>query len=165
MLHPRDISEQFFLDVAVGVSSFEDICLMHNLDPQEVNALENDVEFQRRVTLATQIVDEDGSAFAARCRTVATKNVHHVERMIADPDVPASTRLDAFRLAARLGKLEPEKATASNNGGAQLSLTIIAPDGSHQQVLGAAKPIAQLTDASDAEDADWAPVSQVEGFF
>lgn len=179
MLHPKNIPDQFYIDLAVGVSTFQEVCLMHGLDPDEVDALEDDPEFKQRAALAHQAVEEDGSAFSARMRTIASNTVQYVERMIKDPDVPASTRLEAYRLAARLGKLEPEKAAATQTPtGPQLTLTIIAPDGTRRDAFNPApksglKPALAHEDVEDAEDAEWeegecpvlAPAFQVRGFF
>ena len=126
---PRDLPEAFYIDVAVGVQSYEEICRMYEVPDHVAAQLEHHSEFQRRLSLATQAVEDDGRAFRARCRTIVNNSVAHMSNLMRDPDTPASTQLEAFKTLAKYGELEPDKAVAADTG-PQLTLNIIAPDGS-----------------------------------
>jgi hypothetical protein len=127
----ESIPEEFFIDLAVGVGTYLDICDNYNIDETAASQLENDPLFQRRLRIAQQSVEDDGSAFRARCRVAVSESVDAVLHMIKDPDVPSSTQLDAFKTLARFGGLEPAKVEAGNAGGPALVLNIVAPDGSN----------------------------------
>lgn len=128
-LQIEHIPEEFFIDLAVGVHSFEEICDNYEIPPAMVPTLETNAIFLRRLRIAQQTVDDDGTAFRARCRTAVADSVHHVLHMIKDSDVAPSTQLDAFKTLARYGGLEPAKAEGQQNVGPGLTLNIVAPDG------------------------------------
>jgi hypothetical protein len=145
-LSPEDLPTRFFIDVAVGVSPFEEICQAYGLDHTQVTTLAEDPVFAQRAVLAKQSVEEDGRAFRARCRTVVHEALPRMHAIIHDPDVPASTQVNAFQALVKYGKLEPETEQA-NQGGNYLSLTIIAPGG-ESHVCGQTIDLSELA---------WAP--------
>lgn len=124
-----DLPETFYVDVAVGVTPFHTLCQMYEVPAHVESQLEGDPEFERRLAIAKQSVEDDGRAFRARCRTVVNNSVQHMQQVMRDPDTPASTQLEAFKTLARFGELEPEKNQTDANTGPQLTLNIIAPDG------------------------------------
>jgi hypothetical protein len=123
-----DFKPELFIDLAIGVSSFDDCCWANGLDPAAVRPWEGDPEFEHRMSIARRAVDDDGRAFRARCRTVVQDNVLEMEGIIKDKDVTAGHRIDAFKTLAKLGNLEPQEAAGAGSG-VGLSLTIIAPGG------------------------------------
>lgn len=133
------LPEEFFIDLAVGVNSFLDICDNYNIDQTTAEALKQDPKFERRFRIANQAVEDDGSAFRARCRTVVANNIDTVVNMMKDPDVAASVQLDAFKTLVKYGGLEPVNTQQTVSSGPGLVLNIIAPDGS-QAVLGTPQP-------------------------
>jgi len=141
------LPEEFFIDLAVGVNSFLEICDNHGIDELTANTLQQDPKFQRRLRIATQAVEDDGSAFRARCRTAVAANIDTVMHMMKDPDVSASIQLDAFKTLVRYGGLEPAKAEATVSAGPGLTLNIIAPDGS-QAVLNPMSPSRSMSSSS-----------------
>ena len=154
-----DSPDRFFVEVAVGVQSFDDLCEIYGLSPELVEDLEDDPLFIKRLKTAQQVVEDDGSAFQARCRTVANDTIPVVEEILRDPETPPGARLDAFKTMARLGRLEPhpsEKNQAPT--GPVLSLTIIAPDGSKLDMFGGMQPapitIDQAYQALEQHDPD-----------
>lgn len=136
-MHVEDIPERFFIDIAVGVYPFEDICKMYELDPDLAEDLEDDPVFVKRLKLAQQVVEDDGRAFRSRCRSVVQNSITSMEHLMHDPDTPPSTRLEAFKTLAKFGELEPRRSDENGPTGPQLSLTIIAPDGRNMVQLGA----------------------------
>jgi len=129
-IKPSELPEKFYVDVAVGVDSYDDLCRMYEVSDADAQQLENDAEFQRRLSIAKQSVEDDGRAFRARCRTVVNNSVAHMQQLLKDPDTPASTQLEAFKALAKFGELEPQTNGQDANTGPQLTLNIIAPDGS-----------------------------------
>lgn len=127
----ESIPEEFFIDLAVGVGTYIDICDNYNIDQTTAESLEADPLFQRRLRIAQQTVEDDGSAFRARCRIAVAESVDSVMHMIKDPDVASSTQLDAFKTLARFGGLEPAKVEGAAGAGPALVLNIVAPDGSN----------------------------------
>jgi hypothetical protein len=123
-----DIPDRFFIDIAVGVHTFEDLCAAHNLSPEAVTALTEDPRFQQRAALAKQAVEDDGRAFRARCRTIVNDSVLHMVQLMKDPETPPSTQLETFKTLVKFGNLEPETNKSADNG-PQLVFTIVAPDG------------------------------------
>ena len=121
------LPESFYIDLAIGLTSFEDLCSAYEVDPDEVREHDRDPLFVRRLMLAKQVVDDDGRAFRARCRSIVNNSVHKLYKIMNDPDVSASTQLDAFKTLARFGDMEPK--AAKEAAGAKISLTIIAPGG------------------------------------
>lgn len=158
----EQIPERFYIDLAVGVLPFADVCMLHNLDPADVEAHENDPIFKQRVGLAEQSVNDDGRAFKARCRSIVNRSVSKMEVLMSDPETPASTRLDAFKTLAKYGELEPEKRDQNQGpSGPQLVFNIYGPDGTpmiEQTVQGAV--VSEQTPALPP-----APVQAVSGFF
>lgn len=133
-VHIEALSEEFFIDVAVGVNSFADICDNYEIDPVSAKTLELDPVFQRRLRIAQQVVEDDGTAFRSRCRVAVTDSVHHVMHMLKDTDVPASTQLDAFKTLVKYGGLEPTREDSNMSTGPQLVLNIVAPDGTAHNI-------------------------------
>ena len=129
-LQPTQLPDQFYIDLAVGIHGFADICQMYDLTTEAVEAIEETPQFKQRFKLAQQAVEDDGRAFRARCRTVVNRSIPHMEHMMLDPDTPSSTQLEAFKALVRYGKLEPEKDQQIGPVGPTFSLTIVAPDGS-----------------------------------
>lgn len=156
----QDIPDKFFVDVAVGVTPFEDICHIYGIPEPTAAALESDREFIRRVKIAEQAVSDDGVAFRARCRTIVNDALPSMKTLMHSEDAPASSRLDAFKTLAKLGQLEPKP---ENNGpaGPTLHLTIVAPDGHREHVVGQARPAIEHEPEPYPEDdfddavADW----------
>lgn len=170
-MHPKDLPEQFYIDLAVGVSTFEDICRMYQVEQADVEAIEDDPEFNQRFLLAQQAVMDNGEAFQARCRRIVNKTVVTMERLIIDPDIPASTRLEAFKTLTSYGKLEPAKANEGGPVGPQLVFNILAPDGTSliEQPIGPTPVLEQAAD-QDIEEAELieypaVPASLAQAFF
>lgn len=160
---PIDYPDQFYVDLAIGTNTFEDTCHMHGLVPEDVEAREEDPEFKRRLLIAQQATETTGDTLAARCRVLVTRRVNKVEEMMLDPEVPASTRLEAFKTLAKFGRLEPEKRSDPvHQEGPQLVLNIIAPDGTPAVTIDQvpSRPAKQ-----DDEVLPLAPPSSVQGFF
>lgn len=174
-LKPDQFPDQFYIDLAVGVKSFEDICQIYGLDPADVEQIENDALFQQRFKLAQQAVDDDGRAFAARCRTVVTRSIPHMENLMRDPDTPASTQLETFKALVKYGKLEPEKAVDQTQTGPQITFNILNADGTpmfsvdsspHAPKIPKQEPISIEQEANRHEDqAPLAHLQEVSGFF
>lgn len=161
---PRDFPEAFYIDVAVGVHSFEELCSMHGIPAHVVETLEDDPDFKRRLALAKQSVEDDGRAFRARCRTVINNSIGHISRLMRDPDTPASTQLDAFKTLAKFGELEPDKAAPAETG-PQLTLNIIAPDGGTGMSLdlgSASQPEGRVIEHEPAEPKTQLPLMSAE---
>lgn len=129
VLRVEDIPDRFFIDIAVGVNTFEELCAVHGLDPTVVEPLETHPLFEHRLALAKQAVEDDGRAFRARCRTIVNDAVPHMAQLMKDPETPPSTQLEAFKTLVKYGQLEPETTKHDGDGLPRLSLTIIAPDG------------------------------------
>lgn len=132
---PKDLPEAFYIDMAVGVHAFDELCQMYEVPQALAASLEQDSEFQRRHSIAKQAVEDDGRAFRARCRTVVNNNVAHMQQIMRDPDTPASTQLDAFKTLAKFGDLEPDRARSEGYQGPHLTLNIVAPDGASAMSL------------------------------
>ena len=97
MVTVQTIPEEFFVELAVGVATFDEVCDNYGIDKPTANLLEKDPVFTRRLRQARQVVEDDGSAFKARCKTAVANSVHSVIHMISDPDCPATVQLDAFK--------------------------------------------------------------------
>lgn len=142
MINPAVLPEQFYLDLAVGLLSFEEICDNYELPEEDLDDMVESPIYQRRLRLAIQAVEDDGRAFKARCRTLVTDNLHRVTQIMADPEAPASTRLEAFKTLVKFGELEPVKQEQAQASGPSLSLTIVAPGGERtEHSLIEAQPI------------------------
>ena len=140
------LPEQFYLAMAIGTQSFDELCLAFELDPDHVRALDGDPMFAARLAQARNAVDDDGRAFRARCRTVVQKAIPRLSAIIHDPEVPASTQVDAFKALVKFGGLEP-KETASSGTGTVLNFTIIAPDGSRMET-----PLGRVIDVDEQDE-------------
>lgn len=125
----EDLPEEFFIDLAVGTHSYVEICDNYGINESTALQLENDPLFIRRLRIAQQVVEDDGTAFRSRCRVAVANSVHHVVHMLNDADVPASTQLDAFKTLVKYGGLEPQKEENAAGMGPSLTLNIVAPDG------------------------------------
>ena len=133
-MSPARLPDKFYIDLAIGVAPFDDICRTYGLDPEAVAEVEDDAEFQQRVLMAKQSVEDDGQAFRARCRTEVHETMPYMSLIVKDPEVPASTRVDAWRTLVKFSGMEPKEQTQGATG-PSLSLTIIAPGG-EKQVIG-----------------------------
>ena len=144
----ESLPEAFFIDLAVGVHSYIEICDNYDIDEQTALAIENDPVFIRRLRLANQVVEDDGTAFKARCRVAVTNNVDSVMNMMRDPDISASVQLDAFKTLVKYGGLEPAKDLDGASAGPALTLNIVAPDGStFSPMVATAQPVQDIVDA------------------
>jgi hypothetical protein len=155
---PNKLPDRFYLDLAIGTATFSDICGTYGLDPQSVREHQDDPQFQQRLLQAKQSVEDDGRAFRARCRRVVHDTIPRMQMIINDPEVPASTCVDAFKTLAKLGNLEPQPAAQANGaGGNHLTLTIIAPGGAKQetQVVGTVIQPEPGSHSLDMDDLAW----------
>lgn len=152
VFHVEQFPEEFFVDLAIGVSSFTEICDNYEVPPAVAAQLESDPVFQRRLRMATQVVEDTGEAFRSRCRVVVSNNVQNIANMMRDNDVPASTQLDAFKTLVKFGGLEPTRDAATGPTGPQLVLNIVAPDGT-THAIGGTQP--RTITAEPVEDAEF----------
>lgn len=128
------LPDQFYLAMAIGTQPFDELCLSFDLDPEYVRSLDGDPLFLSRMAQARSAVEDDGRAFRARCRTLVQQVIPRMGQIINDPEVPASTQVEAFKALVKFGGLEPKETTQTNTG-ATLNFTIIAPDGSRMKTL------------------------------
>ncbi len=142
----QDIPDPFYLEVAIGVNTFEEVCDNYGLSPADVEALETDPMFGRRLRQAKTSVEEDGRAFRARCRNIVSNNLITVEGLMRDPDTSPSVQLEAFKTLVKYGELEPRAVETQGSGGPSLTLTIVAPGGNvgFQANLGGQAPVEKL---------------------
>lgn len=146
-----EFPDRLYVDLAIGTLSFDDTCWANGLDPANVQPWESDPDFQHKLLVARQAVDDDGRAFRARCRTIVQDNIMVMDGIIKDDDITASHRIDAFKTLAKFGELEP-KEVAGLHAGPALSLTIIAPGGDTVSVLpGVASPVTPVKPAIEGE--------------
>ena len=131
------LPDRFFLELAIGVQSFETICAIYNLDPETINQYEDDPTFQRGLAIAEQSVEDDGRAFRARCRTVVHDSIQRIQTLIKDPEVPPATQLNAFQTLVKYSGMEPKPQAQQGAAGTTLTLTIIGPN---SQRLEAGRP-------------------------
>ena len=134
-LSVQDFPDEFFIDVAVGVSPFAVIAESYGFSSTEAEALASDPDFKRRLNLATKVVEDDGSAFKARCRKIVSDRLAGISSLMGDPDTPATVQLDAFKTLVKFGELEPVRGQAEGGSAPVLSLVFVAPDGHRMSVL------------------------------
>lgn len=145
--------DRFYLDLAIGTATFADICGTYGLEPDQVREYQDDPQFSQRLLQAKQSVEDDGRAFRARCRRGVHDTIPRMLQIIHDPEVPASTCVDAFKTLAKLGGLEPQPAqVGGSSGGNHLTLTIIAP-GSQQETKVIGTVVQQ--DSIDMDELEW----------
>lgn len=123
----RDLPDKLYVDLGIGATSLEDICASYGLTTEQIDVYKNDPDFIRRVAIATKTVEDDGSAFQSRCRTVVYRLIPVMEQLVKNPDEPAGARVDAFKSLVKFGSLEPK--SVDTTVGPSVSLTIIAPGG------------------------------------
>lgn len=160
------LPEQFFIDLAVGVHTFEDICAIYSVDPEAVEDVESDDLFVQRFNLAKQAVEDSGEAFRARCRTIVHRALPLMETLMGDPDAPATARLDAFKSLVKYGELEPAKQETTDRAGPQFVLNIIAPDGTtafEQQVVATQTSASEPLQPAELPILD-GDIAKAEGF-
>jgi hypothetical protein len=134
-LSVEDVPDAMFIDLAIGVNDFADICENYGIDETTAMYLSTTEHFKRRVRIAEAVVADDGTAFKARCRLAVTNTVDHVLNLVRDPAVPSTTQLDAFKTLAKFGELEPVRDANAGSMGPMLTLNIVAPDGSSGMTL------------------------------
>lgn len=153
----QNLPARFFIDLAIGAQSTDDICKLYNLKREDLEPHWEDPQFIHRLAVAQQAVEDDGRAFRARCKTVVHDSIPRMQQIIHDPDTPAATQLSAFQALVRYSGMEPEKQTANNIAqGPSLSLTIIAPGGEQQRIgISAHNPALPDPDAIDLDPDDF----------
>lgn len=124
----KSLPDNFYLDLAVGARSLEDICTIHGLELDDVRAETDSAIFKQRLTIATQVVHDDGRAFRARCRVIVEDSLRHLREMIHHPETPSAVQLEAFKTLMKAGGLEAKVETQANVP--HLTFTILTPDGS-----------------------------------
>jgi hypothetical protein len=127
-MNAKQLPDRFYVDLAIGAAPFVDICRTYGLDPDQVSRMNADASFSQRLLQAKQSVEDDGRAFKARCRSVVHATIPRLRQLIENPDTPAAAAISAFNSLVKFSGLEPRE-DAPVVGGAQLSLTIIAPGG------------------------------------
>lgn len=132
-LAPTSLPDRFYIDLAIGVSPFEHICRTYGLDPEDIHPLEADPQFNQRLLLAQQAVDDDGRAFRARCRTETYECIPAVREIALDPDAPAAARIEAFKTLVKFGALEPKETTQNGATGPQIAFSITFAGGERQE--------------------------------
>lgn len=128
------LPERFFIDLAIGTQTFDEICVVYSLDPDDVRQHADDPMFVQRLAQAEQVVSDDGRAFRARCRRVVHDALPRLQEIIHAPDVPAATQLTAFQTLVKYSGMEPEKQAQQVTQGPSISLTIIGPGGESQRI-------------------------------
>jgi len=152
----RQLPERFFIDVAVGAAPMDEVCTLYNIALDDLEPHWDDPRFQFRLAQAKQAVEDDGSAFRARCRTVVHEAIPRIQRIIHDPDVPAQTQLTAFQTLVKYSGMEPTQQTKQAYTGPALSLTIIAPGGEAHTIE------ARVYDAEPVDDDEVATLASTE---
>lgn len=155
---PVDLPDRFFIDLAIGAQTFEEICRIYDLDPAQVEPHTDDPRFMQRLAQAEQSVADDGRAFRARCRRVVHDAIPRMHSLIHNPDVPAATQLSAFQTLVKFSGMEPEKQAAQAGSGTTLTLNIIAPDGSRAFTVGSN----EVEDAEIVDEDEFTPLASAE---
>ena len=148
MIAVDKLPDRFFLDLAIGVNTYEEVCALYEISEEDADELQHEPLFKHKVAVAEQEVTDDGRAFKARCKKLADGLLVHVSRMAQDPDTAPSVQLDAFKTLAKLGELEPvQKAGGNGPSGPVLHLTIVSPSG--EKLTADVRPAIELEDFED----------------
>ena len=122
-----DVPQKLLLDLAVGLDSFEDICTRYNYTSEQAEALRANPGIKTRVAQIAAELKESGVTFRLR-------NAHAAEDMIGviwaearRADTSLDKKIEAAKLFAKLGDLEPRtKTDGVSGGGVTISINIPA---------------------------------------
>jgi hypothetical protein len=122
---PNPWDPRLILDLVVGIDALDDILERYGLDECQYARLQQVPSFRRQLAMTMREVREKGIGFADKCKVQAESYLVHVDDMVNDAAVPASTRLSAIQWVARMGRLEPKEEKSEGNQGVQVNLQIV----------------------------------------
>lgn len=125
--HIVDVPQKLLLDLAVGLDTFDDICARYDYTPEQTAQLRNNPGIKNRISRLQAELKESGVTFRMR-------NAHAAEDMIGviwsearRAETSLDKKIEAAKLFAKLGDLEPRTAQQTvNGGGVTISINIPA---------------------------------------
>jgi hypothetical protein len=112
------------MDLTLAIDSHEEILERYGLTDAQYNRLMEVPSFRRDLAVALRDNRENGVSYAAKARVQAESYLVHVDELVNDQTVAASTRLDAVKWITKMGRLEPKEEKSSENSGVQVNLQI-----------------------------------------
>lgn len=128
-LHPVvDVPQMLLMELAIGLDTFDDVCLRYGYTPEQTEALRADKGTAIQVSRMANELKSDGITFRRRAAHAAEDLVGIIWREARMTSTGLTTKLEALKTLAKLGNLEP-KAEAQVSG-AGFSITVNLPGGS-----------------------------------
>jgi hypothetical protein len=121
---PNPWDPRLVMDLTLAIDSHEEILERYGLTDAQYNRLMEVPSFRRDLAVALRDNRENGVSYAAKARVQAESYLVHVDELVNDQTVAASTRLDAVKWITKMGRLEPKEEKSSENSGVQVNLQI-----------------------------------------
>ncbi len=108
-------------ELALGIEPLAAILERHGLTERHYNQLVDHPAFRKDLSAQRLEMQEHGVTFKHKARLQAEMYLKEMHTIITDStgDVPASTKVDAIKYITKVAELEPDKKTASDDGGKQ----------------------------------------------
>lgn len=126
--HPRSPNPwdpRLMVDLALAIDPLEAILERFSLTQDHYERLLRIPAFRRDLAMTMRELREDGIPFAKKAAVQAESYLLDVDEMVQDRSIAASTRLDAIKWTAKMGKLEPREEKGGDvNQGVSVNLSI-----------------------------------------
>lgn len=100
---------RLILDLAMGISSVDEILHRHAVTDEAYRALCDNTHFRRELAVARKDFQENGITFKAKAKIQAESYLPVVDEIINDPTTTAATRMDAIKSIVEWADLKPKK--------------------------------------------------------
>lgn len=98
---------QLPFDIALGIKSLEEILEQHGLEYAEWLVIQKHPVFKSELAAAHSEITESGMSFRRKAALQAELYLEELDRLMMDPEVAPSTRVDIFKTLVKCGDLEP----------------------------------------------------------
>jgi hypothetical protein len=105
---PNPWDPRLILDLALAIDPLEEILQRFSLTGSHYTRLLQIPSFRRDLSMTMRELRENGVTFGRKAAAQAESYLLDVDEMIQDRSIAASTRLDAIKWTAKMGKLEPK---------------------------------------------------------
>lgn len=118
---PVSWSPRIAFEVAMGESD-TDILVRHNLTAEEYQRIVSHPAFRKEVSTYIQDIRDNGVSFKAKARIQAEEYLEVVDTIVNNPELGASTRMDAIKSVVKWAGLETQP--VAQGAGAQPQFNI-----------------------------------------
>lgn len=128
MVKSEHYSQQLLYDLAISLLTEEEICAQHGVSLTDLDRWRGSAVYREDLARAVDYVKRNGLSVELKARMLVEMNLPQLHRFIADPDIPATARVQAFDKLMDLAGYGKSGGSGGGERGPQFVLNFMQPD-------------------------------------